>query len=65
MLRSGPLPSSPAGESSVERALDGGRVPLMRERAKEVADLNKPQRRGTFVDWILPTPRLGFCTGAW
>lgn len=26
--------ASPAGESSVERVLDGGGVPLMRERAK-------------------------------
>lgn len=31
--------SSPAGESSVERVLDGGGVPLMRERAKEGTDL--------------------------
>lgn len=33
MLRCGA--ASPAGESSVERVLDGGGVPLMRERAKE------------------------------
>lgn len=34
-VRRSDVSSSLAGESSVERVLDGGGVPLMRERAKE------------------------------
>lgn len=50
------LPPSPAGGSSVERALDGGGVPLMRERAKEGTNLSILER--LYYSYFLDTTEL-------
>lgn len=49
-----------AGESSVERVLDGGGVPLMRERAKEGTILAHIGGLLTFIYWILLNAWAGF-----
>lgn len=41
-----------AGESLVERVLDGGGVPLMRERAKEGTNSARILRTITLIYWI-------------
>lgn len=62
--------SSLAGESSVERVLDGGGVPLMRERAGERRDyFSTHWRIITFIYWTLINTRAGFlrllCAVSW